>query len=263
MNKHITTIFILMLCMLHTMYAQDTIRIMTLNIDHGSEASLQTIGTIIKSYNPDLIALQEVDIYPAREYVAHQKGKNFIAELSYYSDMQGVFGKALDHPGRWDYGDAILSKHSFSKSESIILKNLKDTEPRQLVVMHTCIKGHDICFASTHLCNISKENRSAQLRQIKKFMQKQKEKIQFVCGDLNSDTKENIVLPIMKHWRDALPAEEKTFTSNPTWHYKELKLDYILYNYQKNKNIEVSYSTIECNELLTDHCIGIADIIIH
>ena len=262
MKKVIVLITIVLSCVSFTTQAQDTIRIMTFNIDQGVEASLQRIGEIIQSYNPDFVAVQEVDIYPHRSYAVHQHDKNFIAELSYYADMQGVFGKAWDHPQGWDFGDAILSKHSFTKSETFALPHIVNTEPRQMVLIHTSVKGHPICFASTHLSHESKTLRAMQIRKIKQIMKKQKETIQFVCGDFNSDLLEGLVLSILKYWKDALPKEEGTFSSNPEWQFKAHKYDYILYNAQKKKNIEVLNATIKCDVEVTDHCIGIVDIII-
>ena len=246
-------------------WGQDTIRIMTININQGADTTLEKIGTFIKSQNPDFVAVQEVDIYPNRAYAQHQRNKNFMAELGYYADMQGVFGKAMAHPaGGWDYGDAIFTKHSFTKSESVALKHLAKTEKRQLLMIHTEINGHSICFASTHLCHENAVNRVMQMRQIKNIMKKQKEKIQFVCGDLNSDLSEDLVFTILRDWKDALPPEEGTCSSDKAWHYKAHKYDYILYNFKKvKKDIEVIYSAIECDVNITDHCIGITDIVLH
>ena len=111
----------LMLVFSAAISAQDTIRIMTLNIHQGSDTTLQAIGEYIKQYNPDLVALQELDQWPHRPEAPKQTGKNFIAELSYYSDMIGCFGKAWDHPKGWDYGDGILSKYPIERYETLIL----------------------------------------------------------------------------------------------------------------------------------------------
>lgn len=262
--KRIAGIITLIVLCTQFAWCADTIRVMTINIHQGSDTTLQCLGQIIGKYNPDLVAVQEVDMYPERPEAPLQKGRNFIAELGYYADMQSVFGKAWDHPGGWDYGDAILSKHSFSKSESVILKHQSGTEPRQLLLIHTRIKGHDICFASTHLCHQKTDNRAMQLRQIKQTMRKQKEKLLFVCGDLNSDNNENIVRPIMKGWNDALPDNEGTFSSMiGKSHYKAYKYDYILYKNKSTRPIEVIQHMMECNAAVTDHCICIADIVIY
>jgi len=260
------SIFIIALCLLQVKFVccQDTIRIMTINVNQGVNASLQDIGEKIKSYHPDFVAMQEVDMYPHRLYAPLQFGKNFIAELSYFADMQGVFGKAWDHPNGWDYGDAALSKYSFYKTESYPLKYKEGTESRQLLLIHTIIKGHAICFGVTHLCHADSSNRVMQLKQIRNIMRKQKEKIQIVCGDFNSTPRENIVHPIMKNWEDALPDKEPTFScEQDKWYYKALKVDYILYNNKTYKGFKVINHEITCAPEITDHCICIADIVIY
>jgi len=119
-------------------WGQDTIRIMTIIINQGADTTLQRIGEFIKSYNPDFVAVQEVDMYPHRSYAPHQFDRNFMAELGYYADMQGVFGKAIEHPsGGWNYGDAIFTKHPYTKSESVTLKHLALTEKRQLLMIRS------------------------------------------------------------------------------------------------------------------------------
>lgn len=252
------SVILFLCCLFSLLYAQDTIRIMTLNINQGSDTSLQAIGEIIKFYKPDLVALQEVDLWPNRSYAQHQKNKNFIAELGYYTDMLGYFGKAYDHPGGWDYGDGILSKYPATKVESTILSHIGKVEPRQLIWAHINIKGHNICFASTHFSYENKNNRELQIKKVKSIMRKQKEKIQFVCGDFNSDYKEDLILKVMKQWADALPNGEATFSSYSPAKYK---YDYILYN--KNAKVKVVNSEIICNGSISDHCTCITDIIIY
>lgn len=263
MKKCILSIVVLLVCMQLGMQAQDTIRIMTFNIDQGSDTTLQAIGEVIRSYNPDFVALQEVDICPKRNYVPHQRGKNFITELGYYTNMQGIFGKAMDHPGGWEYGDAILTKHSFTQSCTYSLPSSDGIEPRQMILIHTSVHGTPICFACTHLSYENTPMRAAQLRKIKQILSKQKEKIQFICGDFNSDPSENLIPSILKQWTDVLPEGKGTFTSMPHNALQAYKYDYILYNSRRTNNIEIFHSSIHCDEHLTDHCIGIAEIIIH
>lgn len=240
-------------------YAQDTLRIMTINIHQGSDTTLQALGEFIKQSQPDLVAVQEIDMWPKRPEAPRQTGKNFIAELSLYADMMGYFGKAWDHPGGWLYGDGILSKYPVQSVETFLLPydtSLRGSEPRQITLAHVSIAGHRICFASTHLCHMSKENRKAQMKEIRRIMQKQKEKLKIVCGDLNSDPSEELMSTTMKNWRDLLP-EDNTFPSNNNAH---AKYDYILT--KKNADVEVIHSFFLCDYGITDHCACVVDIVI-
>lgn len=258
MSKRIIIAFLLGIICLPA-FAQDTIRIMTINIHQGTDTSLQAIGELIKQHHPDLVAVQEIDMWPNRTESPRQTGKNFIAELSYYADMMGYFGKAWDHPGGWLYGDGILSKYPATKLEVKILphnKFLTDSEPRQITLAHLSIAGHSICFASTHLCHMNKANRQAQMREIKRIMQRQKEWIKIVCGDLNSDPSEGLIGTTMKNWRDLLP-QDNTFPSNGEAY---AKYDYILT--KKVSNLKVANSYYVCEQSITDHCICVVDVVI-
>ena len=57
---------LLFLCLtLGVAYAQDTlrVRVMTYNLRFGELASLEELAHHIKSFKPDFVALQEVDVY--------------------------------------------------------------------------------------------------------------------------------------------------------------------------------------------------------
>jgi len=251
-------IFALVVACATTVYAQDTIRVMTINIHQGSDTTLQAIGEFIKQCNPDLVALQEVDMWPKRPEAPKQKGKNFIAELSYHSNLMGYFGKAWDHPGGWLYGDGILSKYPVNKIDNILLphdKTKSGSEPRTLIIAHLTINGQDILFASTHLCHKYKENRMAQMQKIRKSLRFQKEKIKILCGDMNSHPSENVVSGVMTKWHDVLP--DNTFPSNGKAY---AKYDYILI--ENKADLEVVNTFFMCDYGITDHCACVADIVI-
>ena len=86
---------VLLLLILGNAYAQDTLRVkvMTYNLRFGELADLKDLAAHIKSFNPDFVALQEVDSKTNRERTPHQRGKDFISELAYYSGMFGIYGK--------------------------------------------------------------------------------------------------------------------------------------------------------------------------
>lgn len=245
--------------LLSTVYAQDTLRIMTININQGADTSLQAIANFIREVQPDIVALQELDMWPNRWYAPAQRNRNFIAELSYYTDMMGYFGKAYDHPEGWDYGDGLLVRYPVTRVETYELPyntSLRGSEPREMIVAHISVGGHDISFASTHLCHMDSMNRVKQMKAVKQIMQRQKEKIRIVCGDLNSDPRERIVSRVMNQWYDVLPAK-KTFPSNGKPY---AKYDYILL--EKKAKIQVADTFFLCNDDITDHCACVADIVL-
>ena len=232
---------------LTTIHAQERIRIMSLNMNHGQDNTLDSICQFINKFNPDIVGLQEMDMYPNREYTPHQKGVNFIAEMMYFTSLYGIFGKAFRQ--NWDYGNAVLAASSFTKTENILLPKF-NYETRSILITTFELKGHKICFATTHLSYDNQAIREAQIKYIAELMDKQDADIKFVCGDFNSP-ENGFVLDLMPGWQDALPAHKKTFSAYPE-NFKRSKLDYILY--KSVIPLKVIDTIIECDASISDHC---------
>ncbi len=140
---------------------KSSIKIMTYNIHHANPPSkpnvidVDAIANAIKKENPDLVALQEVDVFTIRS------GKN-LHEAKAIADKLGMyyfFAKALDYQGGY-YGNAVLSKHPIKDSLLIDLPALPevDAEDRVWVGVRVQIEGKDLWFGSTHLDYKTQEN---------------------------------------------------------------------------------------------------------
>ncbi|MBR1786012.1 MAG: endonuclease/exonuclease/phosphatase family protein [Paludibacteraceae bacterium] len=263
MKKTLSILFFLVLFI--CAYPEDTLRIMTFNIDYGQDTTLKALGEFIKQYDPDIVALQEVDVMTRRKNSPKTHNRNLITELAFYTQMLPVFGKAINHPTGGFYGDAILTKYDIKSVETYTLpRSDKKIEERQMVVATLNAKGHDIAFASTHLSFENPQNRKMQLKRLNSIMRqyKYRKKLRFICGDLNSDTSEKLVLPILKGFQDAFDPDDGTFSANTQSEtYKQFKYDYILFSSPKNDTKVINY-IIDCIRSYSDHCICIADIVI-
>src|SRR5690606_28018267 len=102
------------------------------NIHHANPPSkpalidIDAIARAIKDQDPDLVALQEVDVNTQRS------GKfNQAEEIARRLGMSFFFAKAIDHGGG-DYGVAILSKFPMSETAIHSLPTEPNTkgEPR-------------------------------------------------------------------------------------------------------------------------------------
>ena len=251
MKKYVTLLALLLVLPLsmNTIHAQERIRIMSLNMDQGQDNTLDSICRFINKFSPDVVGIQEMDIYPKRDYAPHEHGVNFIAEMMYFTSLYGIFGKAFRVPAGWDYGNAVLSANSFIKTENVPLPRF-GYETRSILITTFDFKGHKICFASTHLNFDNQAIREAQIKYIAELMDKQDADIKFVCGDFNSP-ENGFVLDLMPGWQDALPAHKKTFSAYPE-NYKRSKLDYILY--KSVIPLKVRDTQIECDASISDHC---------
>ena len=110
MKFRLIILSVLLSC-LSAMAQSDTIKVkvMTYNLRFGELASLEQLAQHIKSFNPDFVALQEVDCNTMRERAPHQNGKNFVTELAYHTGMFGFYCKNINYAGGY-YGIGILSK---------------------------------------------------------------------------------------------------------------------------------------------------------
>lgn len=167
------------------------LKIMSYNIHIGNPPSkpglidMEAIIKAIEIENPDLIALQEVDVNTVRsgkinqaDIIARKLGMNFF------------FAKAIDHDGG-DYGVAILSKFPISETKIYRLTTLAGSagEPRVIATARVQLKnGKSIRFGATHLDHLKNPvNREVQIEEINKIANE--EKLPFIiAGDLNAVT---------------------------------------------------------------------------
>jgi len=171
---------------------QKELKVMSYNIHIGNPPSkpklidLNSIVKTIKAENPDLLALQEVDVNTGRsgkinqaQIIAQKLGMNFF------------FAKAIDHDGG-DYGVCILSKYPISDTKIHRLTTLKGTngEPRVLATAKIQMEnGSFIRFGSTHLdAQKESDNRAIQIKEINQIAEE--ENLPFIiAGDLNAEEK--------------------------------------------------------------------------
>lgn len=166
-----------------------TIRVMAYNIHHANPPSrpdvidIDAIANAIKAQNPDLVALQEVDVNTLRS------GKfNQAEEIAKRLGMSFFFAKAIDHGGG-DYGVAILSKYPMSETTIHRLPTEASTkgEPRILATAKiTLPDGRMIRFGSTHLdAQGPAINREMQIKEVNRIAAL--EELPFIiAGDFNA-----------------------------------------------------------------------------
>ena len=167
----------------------ENIRVMAYNVHHCNPPSkpglidIDAISKAIKDHNPDLAALQEIDVNTGRS------GKfNQAEEIAKKLGMNFFFAKAIDYDGG-EYGVAILSKYPISETKINRLPTVASTkgEPRVLATaIITLPNGNTIRFGSTHL-DAQKDpvNRKMQIKEINRISAE--EKLPFIiAGDFNS-----------------------------------------------------------------------------
>jgi len=147
--------------------AKGAIKVMTYNIHHANPPSengkidMAAIARVINQEKPDLVALQEVDIFTERS----GKKLDQALELARLTGMKSFFMKALDYQGG-AYGIAVLSKHPILDSAGYLLPRdpALGGENRAVAAITVQLPGNKkIIFATTHL-DLEAGNRLSQAK---------------------------------------------------------------------------------------------------
>jgi endonuclease/exonuclease/phosphatase family metal-dependent hydrolase len=173
------------------------LRILTYNIHHANPPSklnlidIEAITNVINLQQPDLVALQEIDVHTNRS----GKTLNEAKEIARLTGMKYYFAKAIDYDSG-EYGVAILSKFPMEKMTNNPLPTAEGTggEYRTLATAVINLPGNKkIVFASTHLdAQRSDTNRLLQIKKITEFFQDEKLPV-IIAGDFNAVPNSSVI----------------------------------------------------------------------
>ena len=198
------------------------LKVMTYNLRFGELASLEQLAEFIKSEDPDLVALQELDWMTKRDRAPHQHDKDFITELGYRTHMFSLYGKTIPYAGGY-YGIGLLSKKPYVNMKKIILPKAEGVkEYRALLMAEIEVSEADtIVFASTHLDYSSSEARIAQVKVITSVLKDCGYPV-IVGGDFNATPDSPEIKEYFKDWK-SLSSDQLT---SPAKRPKN-KIDYL------------------------------------
>ena len=173
-----------------------TLNVLSYNIHHcnppsaGTLIDIDTIAGVIRKLNPDLVALQEVDVRTKRS-----GGIDQARLLGEKTGMKAWFFKAIDHDGG-EYGLGILSKLPVSEFRQYKLPTFAESKGEPRILATVTIKGKDgkdLIFACTHLdAQSNPQNRLLQIREINAILNNSKVPV-IVAGDLNAATGSEVI----------------------------------------------------------------------
>lgn len=173
-------------------FAQDTtsqehrLKVVCYNLRFGELASLEQLANYIKSENPDIVALQEVDVKTNRERASHQNGKDFITELGYRTGMLTAYARTIDYTGGY-YGIGILSKYPFEQTKKVMLPVPEGSKEQRALLMADVELPYNkrFTFVTTHLDHSSSKVRSIQVQALNEALKNNPLPV-IVCGDFNA-----------------------------------------------------------------------------
>ena len=233
----------------------DTIRVMTFNLHAGHDASLEQIGQFIKQYQPDFVALQEVDKNTHRANCLHQNDRDFITELAYHSGMQGLFGPTIKFSGGL-YSIGLLTRHQFVDVHNIKLPHPVERMEQRGLLEGTFIlpDGDTIMMACTHLEAFDSVSRAAQAQFILDHFAHSTHPV-ILAGDFNASPDDDVIRQLTSQWLDCTTDDFTFSVSTP-----HVKIDYILARPKR------AWRTIDSQVIpvkLSDHYPVIATLVIH
>lgn len=223
------------------------VRILTFNILHGEtlkgDFDLDYLARVITEVNPDLVALQEVDLRTNRA-----KKLDLVSELGLRTGLNPLFGRAM-YFDEGEYGEGILSRYSFLSTRNNPLPAREGKEPRAALEVQVQLpRGDTLTFIGTHLDHTRDEtDRLAQAEELNKLYA-ECDSPMILSGDLNARPESETMKRLLSVWtpsdRDFLP----TIPSDKP----RAKIDYVLY--KPAKRWKVIETRVICDTIASDHC---------
>lgn len=183
------------------------LRILSWNIHHGEgtdgRLDLDRIAAVIKSVQPDMVALQEVDKGCDRTQKANQPG--LLAELT---GLHAVFEKNIKL-GDGEYGNAVLSRWPIVSHRNEALPCLGNGEQRGALLAEVIMKPENsdtaipLTFISTHLDHRKPDaERLASAERINLLALKSTGRI-ILAGDLNAPPTSAVLQRFFEYWENS------------------------------------------------------------
>ena len=222
------------------------VRVLSFNILHGEtmkgDFDLEQIARVIRQVEPDLLAMQEVDLYTGRT-----SGRDLASELGLLTQMVPLFGRAMPYDGG-EYGEGILSRYSFLSSRNHALPAGEGKEPRSALEVQVVLKSGDtIAFVGTHFDHtgdVDRINQAAKVREILAGM----DLPVLLAGDLNTIPESRCMEILFSDLKPSSTDMAPTFPSDGP----RVKIDYILYG--PPERWRVLESRVICDTVASDHC---------
>ncbi|SKA82179.1 Metal-dependent hydrolase, endonuclease/exonuclease/phosphatase family [Prosthecobacter debontii] len=242
------------------------LRIMTYNVHGciGTDGRLDEsrIAEVILSMNPDVVALQELDVERKRSKGVHQA-----RHLAEHLKMEFHFHPAITHLSE-QYGDAVLSRLPMK----LLLQGKLPTsnsrlafEPRGALLVQLDFQDEGIHLLNTHL-GLSWSERMAQIQALlgQEWADDSIRHYPFIfCGDLNALPGSLVYRTITRRLKDVQRWSlwgRPRFTFPSRW--PVTRLDYIFMNSRLSVH-KVIVPNTPLTQVASDHLPLVADLVLH
>lgn len=201
------------------------LRVLTYNIHHGAGSDdridLNRIAAVINRANPDLVALQEVDVNTRRSGSVDQA-----RELGRLTKLTPYFGQAINFEGG-GYGQAILCRFPLESFRVEHLPDLPNAEP-QIAIIATIVASDgrpSIAFTGVHLDHRGEAGRIPQARRLAELTDQTSAELSIVAGDFNATPDSETMKAFASRWTSATGPDAASHPADAPKH----KIDWILF----------------------------------
>ncbi len=206
----------------------DVVRILAYNVKHGlgmdGQVDLERIASVIRSLEPDIVTLQEIDSVTTRTGLEDQA-----ARLGELTGMRALFGGFMDYRGG-RYGMAMLSRYPVVEWENHRLPD--GAEPRSALAARVELlrpgygQAPQVVVVGVHLYANAEERLAQATRLVELFADEEAPVV--LAGDFNSipDSKVIRLLEDVGGWqRPAKEGQAFTFPSE----IPDREIDFIMF----------------------------------
>ena len=188
----------------------DTIRVLAYNIHHGegmdSVLDLERIAALIRSSDPDLVALQEIDSATTRT-----GGVDQAAELARLTGLESRYGRFMPYRGG-AYGMAVLSRWPIEETAHLRLPDGEEPRSALSVTVRSPTSGERLRFVSVHLYR-TEDERMAQAVTLDSLLSGSALPT-ILAGDFNSTPESPVMTRLAESWTVVEKGEDRfTFAS--------------------------------------------------
>ncbi len=210
-----------------TLAAEPTrLRIMSYNIRHGEgmdhKLDLARIAKVIKSVDPDVVGLNEVD-----KGCQRTEGHDEPAELGKLTGMTPIFERNIPYQGG-EYGNAVLTKLPITATKNVHLPSHYVGEQRGCLVIDLTAPNAartPFRFLATHIDYRGDDaERMDSAKTIAGIVAERPDSPAILVGDLNSTPDSRVIAEFMKTWTRTDETPTLTFPADKP----DRQIDYVL-----------------------------------
>jgi endonuclease/exonuclease/phosphatase family metal-dependent hydrolase len=163
--------------------------------------SVERVADAIREHEPDIVALQELEVNHKRSQRIHQPGRMAeLLKMDYHYHPVRIRGEA-------GFGNAVFTRHTMKEVRTAELPTIRFLQKRGAVWMSVELDGHSVQIINTHFGLLRRE-RMMQARALcgDGWLDHPecRDNPRIVCGDFNATPRSRVYKMLDTHLSDAM-----------------------------------------------------------